>query len=58
MTPAVLHGHLHWMQHMESGLTDQMVAFDTLIEKFWRMPPPPLTRRVLGYILYTEYGVM
>ncbi|KAI5008721.1 hypothetical protein ZWY2020_009769 [Hordeum vulgare] len=43
MTPAVLHGHLHWLEHMEAGLTDQMVAFDTVSETFRRMPPPPLT---------------
>ncbi|KAI5008728.1 hypothetical protein ZWY2020_009776 [Hordeum vulgare] len=30
MTPAVLHGHLHWLEHMEARLTDQMVAFDTV----------------------------
>jgi hypothetical protein len=43
MAPAVLHGHLHWMQHIEAGFTGQIVAFDTVTEMFRRMAPPPMT---------------
>lgn len=42
MTPAALGGRLHWLQHMEAGLTESMVAFDTEAETFCRMPPPPV----------------
>ncbi|XBI89347.1 hypothetical protein VPH35_027170 [Triticum aestivum] len=58
MTPAVLHGRLHWLQHMEAGLTDQMVAFDTAAETFRRMPPPPVTRKMHSHLLVADGSLM
>ncbi|KAL5198001.1 hypothetical protein ABZP36_001513 [Zizania latifolia] len=43
IAPAALHGRLHWLEHPEAGLTDQMVVFDTVAETFSRMTPPPVT---------------
>ncbi|CAM0907319.1 unnamed protein product [Alopecurus aequalis] len=60
MTPAVLHGHLHWMQHMEGGSTNQMVAFDTVTETFRRMRPPPITPKDLvhSHLLVADGSLM
>ncbi|XBI89348.1 hypothetical protein VPH35_027171 [Triticum aestivum] len=56
--PAVLHGHLHWLEHMEAGLTDQMVAFDTAVETFRRMPPPPVTCKEHSQLLVADGSLM
>ncbi|XP_051219836.1 uncharacterized protein [Lolium perenne] len=58
MTPAVLHGHLHWLQHMEAGLSGQMVAFDTVAETFRRMPPPPVTQKKNSNLLAADGSLM
>ncbi|XP_020152062.1 putative F-box protein At2g02030 [Aegilops tauschii subsp. strangulata] len=58
MTPAVLHGHLHWLQHVEAGLTGQMVAFDTAAETFRRMPPPPVTCKMHSHLLVADGSLM
>nr|XP_040255172.1 F-box protein At3g07870-like [Aegilops tauschii subsp. strangulata] len=58
MTPALLHGQLHWLEHMEAGRTDQMVAFDTAAETFRRMPPPPVTRKGHSQLLVADGSLM
>jgi hypothetical protein len=58
MTPAVLHGHLHWLKHMEGGVADQMVAFDTVAETFRQMPPPPVTCREDSNLLVADGSLM
>jgi hypothetical protein len=58
MTPAVLHGHLHWLKHMEGGVADEMVAFDTVAETFRRMPPPPVTFRECSNLLVGDGSLM
>lgn len=54
----MLHGHLHWLEHMEAGLTDQMVAFDTAAETFRRMPPPPVTCKERSQLLVADGSLM
>ncbi|KAF0907746.1 hypothetical protein E2562_020488 [Oryza meyeriana var. granulata] len=58
ITPAALHGRQHWLQHPEAGLTDQMVAFDTVAETFRRMTPPPVTRTTFADLLATDGSLM
>ena len=58
MTPAVLHGHLHWLKHMEGGIADEMVAFDTVAETFRRMLPPPVTCREHANLLVADGSLM
>lgn len=40
-----LAGVLYWSHHPESGTSVDLVAFDTVSEKFRLIPRPPLTRR-------------
>uniref|UniRef100_A0ACD5YBG5 Uncharacterized protein n=1 Tax=Avena sativa TaxID=4498 RepID=A0ACD5YBG5_AVESA len=54
MSPAVL----HWLKHMEGGAADQMVAFDTVAETFWQMPPPPVTCREHSNLFVADGSLM
>ncbi|CAM0907324.1 unnamed protein product [Alopecurus aequalis] len=53
MAHAILHGHMHWLNHM-AGLTGQMLAFDTVAETFRWMPPPPVTRKAKTSLLVAD----
>uniref|UniRef100_A0A0E0EFW1 F-box domain-containing protein n=1 Tax=Oryza meridionalis TaxID=40149 RepID=A0A0E0EFW1_9ORYZ len=53
MTPAALHGHLHWLQHPK-----HMVAFDMVAKTFKQMMPPPVTTKFFANLLAMDKFLM
>ncbi|KAF7006930.1 hypothetical protein CFC21_021913 [Triticum aestivum] len=58
ITPAVLHGHLHWLRHPEAGSASEMAAFDTVDETFRRMPAPPVAIELLARLIVADGSLM
>ncbi|EAZ41013.1 hypothetical protein OsJ_25499 [Oryza sativa Japonica Group] len=58
MTPAALHGHLHWLQHPEGRLTNHMAVFNMVDETFKQMTSPPVTSKFFADLLAIDKFLM